>query len=253
MSQNNHQPRRRFGQNFLIDDDIINRIITVINPKKTDNMLEIGAGKGALSLPLLDKLNQLQVVEIDRDLVAILQKLGRQNLIIHQADALKFDLKQMPKPLRIVGNLPYNISSPLLFYLLKQRDIIDDLTFMLQFEVAERINSAPNNKSYGRLSVMIQAFFTTEIIFKVPSYCFDPAPKVDSAIIYLKPRPQPKIQNFETLEMIVKAAFSHRRKTLKNCLKSHLTQSQTKIDLSKRAEMLSVENFIQLTKDYQQK
>ncbi len=246
-----HKARKRFGQNFLVDTKVVDRIVATIAPKAEDNLLEIGPGQGAMTLPLLEKLNQLHVIEIDRDLIGLLESFGRNNLIIHQGDAMKFDLSTLPTPVRVVGNLPYNISSPILFHLLQNRALVQDMTFMLQKEVVERIVATHGNKTYGRLSVMMQAFFEVELIFIVPPESFDPAPKVDSAIVYLKPLSQPLIDDTSVLEKVVKAAFSQRRKTLRNCLKSLLTQEQTSIDLSQRAEMLSVIDFIKLTQDYE--
>ncbi len=246
-----HKARKRFGQNFLTDNKVIERIVATIAPKFNDNLLEIGPGQGAMTLPLLEYVKTLNVIEIDRDLISKLQSLNKDNLIVHQGDVLKFDLNTLPTPLRVVGNLPYNISSPLLFHLLENRDKVVDMTFMLQKEVVERIVAENGSKIYGRLSVMMQAFFEVELIFVVPPESFDPAPKVDSAIIYLKPLTQSKVGNIKNFEKIVKAAFSQRRKTLGNCLKSLLSQGQTSIDLSQRAEMLKVEDFIILTDEYE--
>ena len=251
MLQNKHKARRRFAQNFLLDTKVVEDIIATIAPKKDDNLLEIGPGKGAITLPLLEKVNQLNVIEIDYDLCALLQSFEKHNLIIHQADVLKFDLTNLDAPLRIVGNLPYNISSAILFYLLENRALIQDMTLMLQKEVVERIISPHSNKTYGRLSVMIQAFFAVELIFIVAPECFNPKPKVDSAIIYLKPLKSNLIKNVAVFEKVVKMSFAQRRKTLKNCLKSILTQQQTSIELTQRAEMLSVADFIKLTQDYE--
>jgi len=246
-----HQPRKRFGQNFLIDDQIINRIVSTISPKKSDNIVEIGPGKGALTFPLLEHLDHLSVIEIDRDLISFLKLEKQDKLTIYKADALKFDYGLISNNLRIVGNLPYNISSPLLFRLLSNKNQIIDMTFMLQKEVVDRIVARHGSKTYGRLSVMMQTFFEVESMFTVPKESFDPQPKIESAILYLKTKTQPLTENTKLLEKIVKISFSQRRKTLKNCLKSILSQEQTKIDLSLRAEMLSVENFITLMKDYE--
>ena len=246
-----HQARKRFGQNFLIDDQIVNRIVATISPKNNDNIVEIGPGKGALTFPLLEHLDKLSVIEIDRDLISHLKSQMQDKLIIYEADALKFDYGVISNNLRIVGNLPYNISSPLLFRLLSEKNQIIDMTFMLQKEVADRIVAKHGSKTYGRLSVMIQTFFEVELMFTVPKESFDPKPKIESAILYLKTRAKPLTENTKLLEKIVKVSFSQRRKTLKNCLKSILSQEQTEIDLSQRAEMLSVENFITLMKDYE--
>lgn len=246
-----HKPRKRFGQNFLVDNQVINQIISTIAPKKDDNIIEIGPGKGALTFPLAEYLEHLSVIEIDRDLITILEAQNNQKISIYNSDALAFDFNQFSKKLRIVGNLPYNISSPLLFHLLSYKDNIIDMTFMLQKEVVERIVASPGSKSYGRLSVVMQAFFDAELMFIVPKDSFDPQPKIESAILYLKTKSIPLVQNLKPLENIVKLAFSQRRKTLKNCLKSKLNQSQTKIDLSQRAEMLTLENFVTLMNDYE--
>ena len=246
-----HQARKRFGQNFLVDDQIVNRIVATISPKKSDNIVEIGPGKGALTFPLLQNLDHLSVIEIDRDLISLLKLKKQDKLTIYEADALKFDYGLISDNLRIVGNLPYNISSPLLFHLLSSKNQIIDMTFMLQKEVVDRIVASHGSKTYGRISVMMQAFFEVESMFTVPKESFDPQPKIESAILYLKTRTKPLTENIKLLEKIVKISFSQRRKTLKNCLKSILSQEQTKIDLSQRAEMLSVENFITLMKDYE--
>ena len=246
-----HNPRKRFGQNFLVDDQIINRIISTINPKNNEIIVEIGPGKGALTIPILELLDHLNVIEIDRDLVSLLNSLQQDKLTIFEADALQFDFNQFPQKIRVIGNLPYNISSPLLFHLLDFREQIIDMTFMLQKEVVDRIVATHGNKTYGRLSVMMQAFFEVESMFVVPKESFEPQPKIESAILYLKTRTEPLVKNPKLLEEIVKVAFSQRRKTLKNCLKSIINQSQTEIDLSQRAEMLSIENFITLMNDYE--
>jgi 16S rRNA (adenine1518-N6/adenine1519-N6)-dimethyltransferase len=251
MSAKKHKARKRFGQNFLTDRKIIDQIIATITPKRDDNLLEIGPGQGALTLPLLERVNQLNVIEIDRDLIKILEAFNRPNLLIHQGDALNFNLDLFNPPIRVVGNLPYNISSPILFHLLDNRHKVIDMTFMLQKEVVERMSASSGSKIYGRLSVMMQAFFEVELIFIVPPESFTPAPKVESAIVYLTPLKTCKVENIQLFEKVVKAAFAHRRKTLKNCLKSLLTQEQTAIDLSQRAEMLDVEAFITLTRDYE--
>jgi 16S rRNA (adenine1518-N6/adenine1519-N6)-dimethyltransferase len=246
-----HQPRKRFGQNFLVDHRIINQIISTISPKNDDSIVEIGPGKGAITFPIIKHLDHLSAIEIDRDLISILKSKEQEKLTIYQADALTFDFSQIPNKLRIIGNLPYNISSPLLFHLLDYRKQIIDMTFMLQKEVVDRIVAPPGNKTYGRLSVMMQAFYEVELMFVVPKESFEPQPKIESAILYLKTREQPLVKNSKPLEEIVKLAFSQRRKTLKNCLKSVLNQSQTEIDLSQRAEMLSTENFVTLMNDYE--
>ena len=246
-----HKPRKRFGQNFLVDEQVINQIVSTVSPEKNDTVIEIGPGKGALTFPLINHLEKIHVIEIDRDLISLLQKKNNKKISIHESDALVFNFDQFKQNIRIVGNLPYNISSPLLFHLLNYRDNIIDMTFMLQKEVVDRIVAPPGSKVYGRISVIMQAFFDTELMFVVPKESFNPQPKIESAILYLKTKSKPLVQNSKPLEEIVKIAFSQRRKTLKNCLKSVLDQSQTDIDLSQRAEMLSVENFVTLMNDYE--
>lgn len=246
-----HKAKKHFGQNFLIDNTVIERIIAVIAPKFDDNLLEIGAGQGAMTLPLLEYVKKLNVIEIDKDLITLLNSFDKHNLVIHQGDALKFDLGTLLNPIRVVGNLPYNISSPLLFHLLENKEKIIDMVFMLQKEIVERMVADNGSRTYGRLSVMIQAFFEVELIFIVPPKSFDPAPKVHSAIVYLKPLPKTAVRNIVVFQKVVKAAFAQRRKTLRNCLKLLLLQEQTSVDLSQRAEMLAVQDFITLSNDYE--
>ena len=246
-----HQARKRFSQNFLVDDQIVSKIVATISPKKGDDIVEIGPGKGALTFSLLELLDHLSVIEIDRDLISFLKSKKQDKLTIYEADALKFDYGLISNKLRIVGNLPYNISSPLLFHLLSNKKKIIDMTFMLQKEVVDRIVASHGSKTYGRLSVMMQTFFEVDSMFTVPKESFDPKPKIESAILYLKTRIKPLTENDKLLEKIVKASFSQRRKTLKNCLKSLINQEQTEIDLSQRAEMLSIENYITLMNDYE--
>ena len=249
---NNYKNKKRFGQNFLVDEIIINNIINSIAAKKNDNLVEIGVGLGALTIPLLSKLDKLNIIEIDRDLVDFWKAKNIDNLIINQTDVLKFDFKSLGSNLRIIGNLPYNISSPILFQMLEIRENIKDMIFMLQQEVVERMVAKHDNKIYGRLSVMLQAFFEIEMLFIVPNTAFEPQPKISSAIVYLTPI-ETKVKDIDIFSKIVKAAFSTRRKTLNNCLKTLLSQADTKIDLTKRAESLSVDDFIILSNDYKNK
>ena len=183
-----HQPRKRFGQNFLVDQQVINQIVSTISPHIDDNIVEIGPGKGAITFPLLELLNHLSVIEIDRDLVSLLESKIDNKLTIYQSDVLSFDFSQMKQNLRVIGNLPYNISSPLLFHLLTFREHVIDMTFMLQKEVVDRIVASPGSKTYGRISVMMQAFYEVELMFVVPKESFEPQPKIESAILYLKTR-----------------------------------------------------------------
>src|SRR5450631_3794267 len=190
-----HQAKKRFGQNFLVDEQIIADIIRAIRPCANDNMVEIGPGLGALTRPLLTHLNMLHVVEIDRDIIARLKSdYPQHKIVIHEGDALKFDIAQLPVPLRIVGNLPYNISSPLLFHFAEYASHITDMHFMLQNEVVERMVAAPSTPEYGRLSVMLQYRFYMEKLLDVPPESFRPAPKVHSAIVRMIPIPRNEIR-----------------------------------------------------------
>ncbi|MDO9102932.1 MAG: 16S rRNA (adenine(1518)-N(6)/adenine(1519)-N(6))-dimethyltransferase RsmA [Candidatus Nitrotoga sp.] len=248
-----HKARKRFGQNFLVDEQIIADIIRVIRPEAGEIMVEIGPGLGALTRPLLQRLNQLHVVEIDRDIIARLEKdYPQDKLIIHAGDALKFDLAQLPAPLRIVGNLPYNISSPLLFHFSGYCERIRDMHFMLQNEVVERMVAQPSTPAYGRLSVMLQYRFYMEKLLDVPPESFRPSPKVDSAIVRMIPLPASEVlvQNEKLFAQIVAAAFGQRRKTLRNTLKAYLTEDdfvRLGIDAQLRAENLGVAEFARIT------
>ena len=248
-----HKARKRFGQNFLIDERIIDDIVAAIRPEPDDNMVEIGPGLGALTRPLLKRLNCLHVVEIDRDIIARLEHDYPQNdpqrkLIVHAGDALAFDFAALPVPLRIVGNLPYNISSPLLFHFAAYAGRIRDMHFMLQNEVVERMVAMPSTPEYGRLSVMLQYRFDMEKLLDVPPQSFRPAPKVDSAIVRMIPLPTREImvRNGKLFAEIVGAAFGQRRKTLRNTLRCYLNEedfAQLGIDAQLRAENLSVTEF----------
>ena len=244
-----HKARKRFGQNFLVDEQIIADIIAAIHPEPEDNMVEIGPGLGALTRPLLKKLNHLHVVEIDRDIIARLESdYPKDKLVIHAGDALKFDLAQLPAPLRIVGNLPYNISSPLLFHFAGYAERIRDMHFMLQNEVVERMVAEPSTPAYGRLSVMLQYRFYMEKLLDVPPESFRPAPKVNSAIMRMIPLPASEIQvqDEKLFAQIVAAAFGQRRKTLRNTLRSYLDEAdfaRLGIDAQLRAENLAVLEF----------
>jgi len=251
-----HQTKKRFGQNFLVDEKIIADIVTAIRPEPEDNMVEIGPGLGALTRPLLNKLNRLHVVEIDRDIIARLEKDYPQDnpksrLIIHAGDALVFDFSTLAAPLRIVGNLPYNISSPLLFHFSKYANRITDMHFMLQNEVVERMVAEPSTPEYGRLSVMLQYRFHMEKLLDVPPESFRPAPKVNSAIVRMIPLPASEIlvHNEKLFAEIVRAAFGQRRKTLRNTLRNFLQEedfARLGIDAQLRAENLAVAEFAQV-------
>lgn len=248
----NHKAKKRFGQNFLVDERIIADIIRAIRPERSDNMVEVGPGLGALTRPLLQHLEHLHVVEIDRDIIARLKSdYPQDKLVIHEGDALKFDLAQLPKPLRIVGNLPYNISSPLLFHFADYAEHIVDMHFMLQDEVVERMVAAPSTPQYGRLSVMLQYRFYMEKLLDVPPQSFRPAPKVNSAIVRMIPLPgnQIMVHDERLFSGIVAAAFGQRRKTLRNTLKAYLPEAgfaQLGIDAQLRAENLGVEEFARI-------
>jgi 16S rRNA (adenine1518-N6/adenine1519-N6)-dimethyltransferase len=256
---NEHRARKRFGQNFLEDDGIIRRIIKSINPKAEDNIVEIGPGKGAITQHLLESCPTLQVVELDRDLIPILLAqfiASYPKFTIHQQDALKFDfstlLGEPVTPLRIVGNLPYNISTPLIFHLLSYHGQVRDMHFMLQKEVVDRMAAQPGEKAYGRLGIMVQYYCKVENLFDVPPESFDPRPKVDSAIVRLTPYKElPRVaKDVKTLEKLVNTAFQQRRKTLRNSLKQLMPADAIEaldIDTSIRPENISLEQFIQLS------
>ena len=250
-----HQARKRFGQNFLHDPAIIQRIVQVINPQPGERLVEIGPGKGAITFPLLAACKRLEVIELDRDLVRPLAEKAPEfgELVIHQQDALRFDFSALAagERLRTVGNLPYNISTPLLFHLIAQSDSIQDMHFMLQKEVVNRMAAAPGSRDYGRLSVMIQYRCKVEPLFHVGPGAFQPAPRVDSAFVRLTPWPQPRVavKDTECLAALVRQAFSQRRKTLRNTLKGLLSEQAiqaTGTDPSARPESISLEQFAAL-------
>jgi 16S rRNA (adenine1518-N6/adenine1519-N6)-dimethyltransferase len=252
-----HQARKRFGQNFLHDQGVIGRIIRQINPKQGDHLVEIGPGQGALTDHLLSAANELDVVELDRDLIPILRTMffRYDDLRIHEADALKFDfasLKNDDRPLRIVGNLPYNISTPLIFHLLAHAGLIQDMHFMLQKEVVERMSAGAGENNYGRLGIMTQYFCKVQALFVVGPGAFNPAPKVDSAIVRLTPYkelPHPA-KNIKDLQNVVRTAFNQRRKTLRNTLKTLISSDDIEslgIDSSLRPEKISLPDFVKIS------
>jgi 16S rRNA (adenine1518-N6/adenine1519-N6)-dimethyltransferase len=249
-----HIPRKRFGQNFLTDQVVLHNIIRAIDPKADDVMVEIGPGLAAMTSLLLQSLKQLHVVELDRDLVARLQKNFDPNrLIVHSADALQFDFASIPVPpgkkLRVVGNLPYNISSPLLFHLAQIAPQVEDQHFMLQKEVVERMVAEPGSKTFGRLSVMLQWRYHMELMFVVPPEAFDPPPQVDSAIVRMIPLAQPLACDQATLERVVLKAFSQRRKVLRNCVAGLFTENDlidAGVDPQARPEAVPMEQFVAL-------
>ena len=259
MSQSHpqHRPRKRFGQNFLTDSGIISRIAGAIHPQAGNHLVEIGPGQGALTETLVGSDCQLDVIELDRNLIPGLLAAFSiyPGFRLHSEDALKFDfasLVQGDERLRVVGNLPYNISTPLIFKLLENASIIHDMHFMLQLEVVKRLAAVPGNKNWGRLGIMTQYHCHVEHLFDVPPEAFNPAPKVQSAIVRLTPReksPWPACDE-ETLRRIVQAAFAQRRKTLRNNLKGIIDTADLEslgIDPGARAETLKLTQFIEIS------
>ncbi|QJP99355.1 16S rRNA (adenine(1518)-N(6)/adenine(1519)-N(6))-dimethyltransferase RsmA [Herbaspirillum rubrisubalbicans] len=249
-----HIPRKRFGQNFLTDDVVLHDIISAIAPAADDAMVEIGPGLAAMTELLLEQARHLHVVELDRDLVERLKKrFDPTRLTVHSADALKFDFASIPVPtgrkLRVVGNLPYNISSPLLFHLAEIAPQVQDQHFMLQKEVVERMVAEPGSKVYGRLSVMLQWRYYMELLFVVPPTAFDPPPKVDSAIVRMIPLAQPMACEQALLEKVVTQAFSQRRKVIRNCLAGLFSEEELRqagVDPQARPETVPVQQFVAL-------
>ena len=252
MDHQPHKPRKRFGQNFLQKQDVIDDILHAIGPQPDDLMVEIGPGLGALTHPLAKALKQLHVIELDRDIVKTLrEKYAGGNVVIHEGDALKFNFASLGANLRVVGNLPYNISTPLLFHLTAQIDCVRDIHAMLQKEVVERMVAAPDTAAYGRLSVALQYRFEMGKVLDVGPDAFYPQPKVDSAVIRMLPREKPELKaNDEALfARLVTTAFSQRRKTLRNTLRHVLEQADFEaltIDPQARAETLSVSDFVRI-------
>ncbi|MDD4965564.1 16S rRNA (adenine(1518)-N(6)/adenine(1519)-N(6))-dimethyltransferase RsmA [Halothiobacillus sp.] len=261
-----HRARKRFGQNFLTDEAVIARIVSAIAPKAEDRLIEIGPGLGALTCQLIQPLTHLTVIELDRDIIPkLLARCSKQKtahdqasqskLTVLEQDALTLDLAPLAGegPLRIAGNLPYNIATPLIFHLLEQSKHIVDMTFMLQKEVVDRLAAHPGNRDYGRLSLMVQAVAEVESLFVVPPTAFNPPPKVDSAIVRLVPREQPLVPDDlkPLFGELVSLAFAHRRKTLQNNLKHRLPTStivDAGIDPGTRAEQVSLDEFISLAR-----
>ncbi|WP_312256307.1 16S rRNA (adenine(1518)-N(6)/adenine(1519)-N(6))-dimethyltransferase RsmA [Stutzerimonas nitrititolerans] len=257
MSDYQHRARKRFGQNFLHAAGVIDRILRAIHAKPGEQLVEIGPGQGALTEGLLGSGANLNVVELDLDLIPILQGkfAGHENFSLHQGDALKFDfarLSETPGSLRVVGNLPYNISTPLIFHLLDHARLIRDMHFMLQKEVVERLAAQPGGGDWGRLSIMVQYHCRVEHLFNVGPGAFNPAPKVDSAIVRLVPHevlPHPA-RDHRLLENLVRQAFSQRRKTLRNTLKGMLDAQAieaAEVDGSQRPEQLDLAAFVRLS------
>jgi len=257
MSKPTHRARKRFGQNFLEDQGVIDRIVSAIHPLPSDHLVEIGPGRGALTEQLAASGCRLDVIELDRDLVPGLLAAFSLNpgFALHSADALRFDytsLAAQSGPLRVVGNLPYNISTPLIFRLLENTAIIRDMHFMLQREVVDRLAATPGNRDWGRLGIMTQYYCAVEKLFDVPPEAFNPRPKVQSAIVRLTPwleSPWPACDPV-LLRQVVQAAFGQRRKTLRNNLKGLIDTARLEslgIDPGARAETLELHQFIEIT------
>ncbi len=243
-----HVARKRFGQHFLTDTGILDDIVRAIDPRPGEALVEIGPGLGAMTFPVLDRCGRMTVVELDRDLAARLRK--QSALEVVESDVLQVDFTGLAagRRLRIIGNLPYNISSPILFHLLRHVDVVIDQHFMLQKEVVDRMAAAPGSKAYGRLSVMLQWRYDIEALFDVPPECFDPPPRVDSAIVRMQPLPHPPQLDPDVLEELVAVAFSQRRKILRHTLGAWMQQRQldTGFDIQRRAEEVPVAEYVAL-------
>lgn len=255
MNEPQHRPRKRFGQHFLHERGVIEKILLALDPKTGERIVEIGPGEGALTFPLLERCRHLTAIEIDHDLAPRLgdRATGIGTLEVIQADALTVDFRAIAGEgkLRLVGNLPYNISTPLLFHLLEAADRIVDMHFMLQKEVVDRMAARPGSKTYGRLSVMLQARTFVEPLFRVAPGAFRPPPKVDSAVVRLVPKPAETVDGFDPdgLDRIVRAAFAQRRKTLHNALRGVVADTELEaigIDPRTRAEDVPVEGYVAL-------
>lgn len=255
---NDHlRPLKQFGQNFLVDRNYINKIISAFAPEENDEILEIGPGQAALTRELVNFTKKIHVVEIDNRAAERIEK-EFPNINLINSDFLKIDFKEVfNSGLRVIGNIPYNITSPILFKLLENRSMIIDSLLMVQYEVAKRITAVPGTKDYGILAVLMQNYADIELKFKVPPTVFRPVPKVDSAIIHLKWKAKEELNyNEELFKQLVKSSFSQRRKTLKNSLKNSIFANcdfTEVIDTSLRAERLSISDFIEMTKYFERK
>ena len=243
-----HIPRKRFGQHFLVDKGIIDAIVQAIDPKPGDHMVEIGPGLGAMTQPLVERIGHLTVIELDRDLAARLRL--RPELMVIESDVLKVNFAELAATtkIRVVGNLPYNISSPILFNLLEQSSVIIDQHFMLQKEVIDRMVAAPSTAAYGRLSVMLQWRYHMENVLFVPPESFDPPPRVDSAVVRMLPRSDAMALDVNHLSTVVRVAFSQRRKLLRHSLGRWLEENNfaVQFDLQRRAEEVPVDEYLAL-------
>ncbi|QJR80276.1 16S rRNA (adenine(1518)-N(6)/adenine(1519)-N(6))-dimethyltransferase RsmA [Alteromonas pelagimontana] len=252
-----HTARKRFGQNFLHDEYVIDKIVSAINPTNEQNLVEIGPGLGALTDPVCERIDKLTVIELDRDLAKRLRHhpFNAEKLTVIEQDALALDFSSLKehlphpqKPLRVFGNLPYNISTPLMFHLFTFSNLISDMHFMLQKEVVNRLAAVPGNKNFGRLSVMAQYYCSVIPVLSVPPDAFKPPPKVDSAVVRLVPHASPPVEvaSAHTLERVCAMAFNQRRKTIRNSLKDCMTEAQISLlglDPTARAETLSLADF----------
>ncbi len=249
--------RKRFGQHFLHDKTVIKHMIDVIAPLPSEHLVEIGPGHGALTLPILKKAGTLDVIELDRDLIPFLKQrcMDKGNVIIHQADALSFDYLQLIKenqPIRLIGNLPYNISTPLIFHLISYASHVKDMHFMLQKEVVDRLAARTATEHYGRLSIMVQYHCSVQSVFHVRPDAFSPPPRVDSSLVRLVPyHTLPYLaHDYEQFALLVKTAFMHRRKTLRNCLKQLISDEvweMLPIDPHLRPEQISLSEYVKLS------
>ena len=254
INSDQHRPRKRFGQHFLTDQLIIDQIISAVAPQKNERIVEIGPGTGVLTKPLLAQVQELDVIELDRDLAESLRRNYSPDILhVHEIDVLKFSFRSMVnknEKIRLIGNLPYNISTPLIFHILEESDVISDMTFMLQKEVADRIAAEAGTRQYGRLSVMLQYQCDTEFLFDVPPEAFDPPPKVMSTVLRLVPKKEPlQLKDKQLFSKLVKQAFSQRRKTLHNVLKDFVDDSELeKVGLSPsdRADTVRLQNYVTL-------
>jgi len=254
MTQRFEKPRKRFGQHFLHDQNVIARIVHAIKPLPDDRLVEIGPGRGAITLPILTQVAELAIIEIDRDLVAWWRTQHYPNLVVHDCDALKVDYCELgnddSRKLRVIGNLPYNISTPLLFHLFRYLNCIEDMHFMLQKEVVDRMCAGAGDADYGRLSVMVQFYCEVTKLFDVGAGAFSPPPRVESSVVRLQPRCMEDLPvEPKRLQQVVAQAFSQRRKTLRNSLKSWFSAEQLQalsIDPRQRPEQLDLAAFIKL-------
>ena len=247
------RPKKRFGQHFLTDRHYLGRIVEAIDPQAGDAMVEIGPGSGLMTAELVPRVGHLHAIEIDRELAAALRtRFTPRQLTVHEGDVLDFDFGALPAPLRVVGNLPYNVSSPILFRMEEIADRLRDCVFMLQKEVVDRMVAAPGTEDYGRLSVMLQYRFAMADVLDVPPGAFTPPPKVESAVVRMAPRPRDRLRarDEERFAAVVAAAFGQRRKTLRNATRSLVPDeafARTGIEPGRRGETLSVEEFVALS------